>query len=412
MAVEPSIDSNQFTLHRRAQECIAQNALTNSKRPECFVKGVYPTHLKRGQGCWVWDHQGKRYLDFITGLGTSLLGYAHTQVNAAMVEQMAYGASLSLSTHVELEAAELLKGMFPFVDTVKFLKTGSEACAAAIRIARGKTGRHRIASAHYHGWSDPFVSLTPPAVGVPPSQGLEIEAFDERTMNVGSGLAAVIIEPVVTDHSDERRRWLQRLREECSRQGVLLIFDEVITGFRTPRFSFSSYWGITPDLIVLGKAIANGMPLAAVGGKYAVMNGSEYFVSSTYAGETISLAAAKKTMELLVSKKCDIDLLWKKGQAFLDWFNALYPEKIQINGYPTRGTFVGDPLTKALFWQESVRAGMLFGSSWFLSFPASEELENIKGSIRAIMDKIIRGEVRLEGEMPSSPFAQKVRAGA
>jgi glutamate-1-semialdehyde aminotransferase len=123
-------------MHRRAQRCIAQAALTNSKRPETFVKGIYPTHVKRGQGCWLWDHKGNRYLDFVCGLGTNILGYAHTQVNQAISEQMAFGASLSLSTHVELEAAEKLKEMFPFVDAVKWLKTGNEATLAALRIAR------------------------------------------------------------------------------------------------------------------------------------------------------------------------------------------------------------------------------------------------------------------------------------
>ena len=224
--------------------------------------------------------------------------------------------------------------------------------------------------------------------------------------------AAVIVEPIDLDASPERIAWLRNLREECDKHGALLIFDEVITGLRFPKYSVSSHFGITPDLIVLGKALGNGMPIAAVGGKYAVMNSAEYFVSSTYAGETVSLAAAKKTMELLLSKKADIDLLWKKGQAFLDFFNSLYPEKIRISGYPTRARFTGDELTKALFFQEACLAGMLFGPSWFLSFPAAEELPNVQGSIRAIMGKIARGEVELKGEMPKSPFAQKVRTGA
>lgn len=223
--------------------------------------------------------------------------------------------------------------------------------------------------------------------------------------------AAVIVEPIITDASPERIAWLHALREECTKHGALLIFDEVITGFRFPKFSVASYHGVTPDLIVLGKAIANGMPLAAVGGKYAVMNGKEYFVSSSYAGETISLAAAKKTMELLLSNKADLTLLWKKGEAFYEFFNSLYPEKIRLSGYPTRGAFTGDPKTIALFFQEMCLAGMLVGPSWFLSFPAAEELPNVQGAIRAIMGRIQRGEVELKGDLPSSPFSAKVRAG-
>lgn len=393
-----------FAMHRRALDCIAQGALTNSKRPECFVKGVMPTHLKRGQGCWLWDHKGNRYLDFINGLGANIIGYAHTQVNAAIAEQMNYGASLSLSTHVEIEVAEKLKEIFPFVDLVKFLKTGSEACSAAIKIARGATGRSFVVSEGYHGWSDEFVSLTPPAVGIPGS-GFIGKLSDYA---IRENVAAVIVEPVMTDASDARRKELQNLRRQCTSNGTLLIFDEVITGFRWPKFSVSNAWGIIPDLIVVGKAMGNGMPIAAVGGKKEVMNGSDYFVSSTFAGETLSLAAAKKTIELLQTKY-DFDWLWKQGQAFLDEFNGIYPEKIRIDGYPSRGAFVGDPLVKALFWQEACLSGMLFGSSWSMSFPAALEWRDAMGTIKAILAKIQRGEVRLKGEMPQAPFAQKAR---
>lgn len=399
-------------MHRRAQDAILHGYLTNSKRPETFVKGIYPTHVKRGQGPWLWDTNNRKYLDFICGLGTNLLGYAQTQVNQAIADQMALGASHSLATPLEIEVAELLKGCFPYTSHWRFLKSGSDACSAAVKIARAATGRLRVGSSGYHGHDDSFVSLTPPALGVPPAAGLELEAFDERTMNIGSDMAAVIIEPVITDWTDERRQWLHRLRAECTKQGVLLIFDEVITGFRFPKHGVSNFWGVTPDIVCLGKALANGMPLAAVGvtAQVAQKTPPEVFISSTYAGETLSLAAAKKTLELLMSKKFDIDHLWKQGAAFLEWFNGLYPEKIQITGYPTRGAFTGDPLTIALFQQEACLAGLLFGPSWFLSFPAAEEAKLAQGAIRAIIDRIARGEVQLKGELPKKPFAAKVRA--
>lgn len=368
--------------------------------------------MKKGWGCWLWDHDGKKYLDFVTGLGTNIIGYANAQVNAAVAEQLNYGACLSLSTHHELEAAEMLKSLFPFVDAVKFLKTGSEACSAAIRIARAATGRDLVLSEGYHGWHDDFVSLTPPAEGVPDMDGMRGQCAISKLSDTDHldwrNVAAVIIEPVVTDHSPERRRWLQELRETCTKAGALLIFDEVITGFRWPKFSVSNYWGITPDLIVLGKAIANGLPLAAVGGKYAVMNGAEYFVSSSYAGETLSLVAAKKTMELLQSR-FDLGALWKQGQDFIDQFNSVCPNKVRIEGYPTRGVLAGDQLAKALFMQEACIAGMLFGPSFFFNFPIAEEAKTAMGAIKAILGRIDRGEVKLKGEMPSSPFAQKVR---
>lgn len=397
-------------MHRRAQDAILHGYLTNSKRPEALVKGIMPTHVKRGQGCWLWGDDGKKYLDFITALGTNLLGYAQPQVNGAMVEQMSYGASHSLATTLEVEVAELLKSIFPFVGVWRFLKSGSDACSAAVKIARAATGRMRVASVGYHGHDDAFVSLTPPALGVPKG-GLEIEPFDERAMNVGSDLAAVIIEPVITDASDERIRWLRRLRDECTRQGVLLIFDEVITGFRYPRFSVAAATGISPDIICIGKAMANGMPLAAVGVTHNVRlkTPAETFISSTYAGETLSLAACKKTIELLTSPKFDINWLWKQGQAFMDEFNSVCPDLVRIEGYPTRGVFKGDPLAIALFMQESCRGLMLFGPSWWFNFAIAEEWQNAIGAIKTILSRVARGEVNLAGEMPRVAFAQKAR---
>lgn len=398
--------STDFTLHRRALDCIAQGYLTNSKRPESLVKGVYPTHLKRGHGCHVWDYEGKKYVDFITGLGTNIIGYSNERVNLAIAEQMIDGASLSFGTMKEIEAAEKVKETMPFIDCVKFLKTGTEACLAAVKIARGFTGRSLVLSEGYHGWSDGFVSLTPPATGCVPGQ---MELLKDSRSKIKDA-AAVIVEPVMTDASKARIEWLYELKDECKKHGTLLIFDEVITGYRFPRFSVSSYFGIEPDLIVLGKAIANGMPLAAVGGKYAVMNGSDYFVSSTYAGETLSLVAAIKTMTLLQTKY-DLSDLWERGQRFIDSFNEFWPSMLKIEGYPTRGVFVGDSFTKALFFQEACNAGLLFGPSFFFNFPLAEEASNALNTIKDIFMKLRTGSVVLKGEPPKSPFAQRVRQG-
>lgn len=397
-----------FTWHRRSLNCIAQGALTNSKRPECFVKGVYPSHLQKGRGCFVWDHSGKRYVDFITGLGTNIIGYANDRVNQAMALQMFFGASLSLGTHHEIECAETVKSFFPFIDALKFLKTGTEACSAAIKIARAKTERQLVLSDGYHGWADEFISLMPPALGVSKNENPNIR----KLISVGQidcNVAAVIVEPVITDYGRERAEYLNQLRTACDKTGALLIFDEVITGFRFRNHGVCNAFNITPDLICLGKAIANGMPLAAVGGKYNVMNGTEYFVSSSYAGETISLIAAKTTMELLRSKY-SIENLWVEGQKFLDTFNKFWPEGITIEGYPTRGVFKAkDDLTKALFFQESCLAGILFGPSWFFNFPLADEAPNIMGTLQDILIRIKTGQVQLKGEMPVLAFSQKVR---
>lgn len=390
---------------KRERESIAQGALTNSKRPACLVRGVYPTHLTRGLGCHVWDPQGKQYIDFIGGLGCNILGYANQEVNAAVSERLVLGATLSFATPLEVLCAEKVKEIFPFVDRVKFLKTGSDACNAAVKIARAKTGRSLVLSDGYHGWGDDFVSLSPPALGVP----LPREIDRLRNEWPDEPIAAVILEPVMTEMNDDRQKWLNELRAKCDRYGAMLIFDEVITGFRFPKLSVSNHYGISPDLICLGKAMANGLPIAVVGGKKSVMECGEYFVSSTFAGETLSLAAALKTMTLLQSNKYDILYLWEKGMNFINEFNAIAPDLVMIDGYPTRGVLRGEELSKALFMQECCRAGILFGPSWFFNFKHIEVMDAVLNTCRDIMTRIKTGSVGLLGEMPERPFAQKMR---
>lgn len=395
-----------FTLHRRAVNSIAQGYLTNSKRPQSLVMGVYPTHLKRGRGCHVWDHSGKKYIDFITGLGTNLIGYANETVNSVVKSALDDGNLFSLATDHEITAAEKLKELFPFVDLVKFCKTGSDACEAAVRIARAHTKRNLILSDGYHGWADGFVSLSPPAYGVPPSDALQFAKLSEH--DITDKVAAVIVEPVITDLSTQRIEYLKALREICTKRGVVLIFDEVITGFRFPKFSVSGYLGIIPDLICLGKAMANGFPISAVCGKRSIMNCEEYFVSSTYAGCVDALVASKKVMELL-QKTYKIEDLWSKGTDFINTFNSYWPEGIRIEGYPTRGVFVGDPIVKALLFQEACFAGILLGPSFWFNFPLAAESFGVLQTLKEIVDRIKSGGVKLLGEMPTSPFAQRVR---
>lgn len=397
---------------RRANQSIASGALTNSKRPQSFVKGVYPTHLLRGQGCSVWDTRNNQYIDFICGLGTNLLGYSNIEVTQAICAQALRGSVLSLGTVLEVETAEKVKEIFPFVDRVRFLKTGSDACNASLKIARSFTGKSLVLSEGYHGWGDDFVSLTPPALGVPSRASIAKLPTDLaliEDMWPDQSVAAIIVEPVMTDMGDERIQFLRDLRDYCSQNGIVLIFDEIITGFRFPLLSVTNYFGIEPDLICLGKAIGNGMPLSVVGGKLAVMEGADYFVSSTFAGETLALAAANKTMDLLRSNKYSVNLLWEKGDQFKSEFNRLWPDTLWIEGYATRGVFRGDDIVKALFFQEACKAGLLFGASWFFNFSHIQVMDSVLHTCKDIINRIRVGGVTLEGEMPASPFAQKVR---
>lgn len=402
MAQDPSIE---FSWWRRQQQHIAQGALTNSKRPQSFVYGVYPTHLIKGEGATVIDVQGNRYLDFICGLGTNFLGYGFGPVNDAVISALNGGLCLSLSSTLEVEFAEKLKAMFPFIEKMKILKTGTEACIAAVRIARAATGRAEILSEGYHGHGDEFIGLMPPHYGVYPNS--HMQKLNDLS-DVKTTTAAVIVEPILTDASQKRIEWLRELREKCNKTGTLLIFDEVITGVRYLSHSVSREYAIYPDLICLGKALANGMPIAVVAGKKEVMECCEYFVSSTYAGDRASLAAAIATMDQ-VQQKYRVKDLWPQGERFINLFNAIKPEKLRIEGYATRGVFVGDDLFKALFFQEACRAGLLFGASWFFNHHHVQHIESIFKIINDIFSRIDCGAVSLLGDMPKSPFAQKMR---
>lgn len=397
-----------MSLYQRAQNCIAQGCLTNSKSPENHVLGVYPTHLghKPGSGAYVYSNS-TQYVDYICGLGTNLLGYGNGHITEAVRPFLQYGNSHSLPTIFEIEAAEALKSMFYFVSKWKFLKSGSQACTAAIKMARAYTGRRIVLSEGYHGHEDEFVSLTKPATGV--HSCTEIFPLEEKVDP--KEVAAIIIEPVITNATLQRTDKLSELRKYCDLHGIVLIYDETITGLRYNKHSVALSTNILPDLIILGKALANGFPLAAVGGKTKIMDG-DYFVSSTYAGEILSLIACKTTVKLMMNNyQYNIDSLWESGQIFINKFNKIMDGKINLEGYPTRGIFTGSDLDVALLRQEACKAGILLHKTWFYNFPLVREDYLFFTFLEEFSKNLRMGQIKLEGQMPKSPFSQQVRNG-
>jgi glutamate-1-semialdehyde 2,1-aminomutase len=390
----------------RSRNTIAQGCLTNSKKPEGFLLGLYPTHIKHGHGCYVYDANDKKYIDFLGGLGSNLFGYGNDLIAQPVLKHLYNGANHSFPTIHEVEAAEMVKETIPFVERVKFLKTGSDACNAAIRFARAYTGKSMVLSEGYHGWGDEFVNMTPPAKGVADGKIYPLSSHCKEL----DGVAAVILEPVMLDYSKERIEHLKWLREECTRTGTILIFDEVITALRWPKGSVSQYYGIKPDLICLGKALGGGYSLAAVAGRADILDDPEVFVSSTYAGEVPALVAGKRAMEILQQKSdYNIEYLWEKGQEFMDEFNAM--GGIQMTGYPTRGGFTGTPEERALFCQEMAKADVLFHpGTWFFNFPMIKIMDDVLNIIDIVKRSIKAGKVRLEYKLPTTPFAAKVRS--
>lgn len=399
-------------IYKRAQDCLGQGCLTNSKHPDSFVFGVYPTHLSSepGRGCHLFSYEGKAYIDYICGLGTNLLGYGYSPI-ADDIRKAPIG-SPSLSTIYEIEAAESLKTMFYFTSKWKFVSTGTEACMAAIKMARAYTGRKVVLSQGYHGWSDEFVSLTPPASGVHTCRDIyDLDIYLNGAEDLKQ-VAAIIVEPVITDDSDARIDYLKRLRDICDKNDIVLIFDEIITSYRYRKHCVSLAFNILPDLLIVGKAMSFGIPKAAVGGKRKILDGS-YFVSGTFSGEILGLRAAKLVTDHMVNRNHhSIDRLFDHGLEFVKKFNEMAAPFIKITGYGTRGVFEGDPTNKALFCQEAVKAGFLFHpGTWFYNFPLMEEdyvfFQFLKGWTQTMR---LKG-FKLEGQIPKSPFAQKLREG-
>lgn len=391
----------------RANYSIHHGALTNSKRTSCFVKGIYPTHIKKGRGCQLIDEENKTYIDFICALGSNLFGYCNPFIAGSVFNQVNnYGSNFSLGSTLEVEAAELLLGKVHFTSKLRFLKTGTEACLASLKIARAHTGRLKVLSEGYHGYSDEFVSLTPPGLGIPPQNYIDkLLSFDQ----INNDVAAVIVEPVIVDNSPTRMQWLRDLSDKCKKEGTLLIFDEIITGMRYLDFTVSHHHGVQPDILLLGKAIGGGLPLSAVLTRKGIGEDKEWFVSSTFAGDTLALSAFIRSMQLLTTPEYSIQDLWDRCSRFTNEFNSLCPEIITIEGYGTRGVLKGSDLNKAYFMQEMCIAGILFGPTVFFCFPHLEYLEMVLNTARDVISKIKHGNVTLLGEMPVSPFAQKMR---
>jgi glutamate-1-semialdehyde 2,1-aminomutase len=279
---------------------------TGSKRPDALfgsadVAGV-PRLMTRARGARVWDTEDREYLDYIMALGAVALGYGHPVVTAAAQRAVADGVVGPLPPVEEERLADALARRIPWIERVRFLKSGAEAVAAAVRIARVVTGRDTVLGCGYHGWLDWCQGR---AEGVP--QGTralfaelpfnDAERAREMIRYRDDQLAAVVIEPVIV--SEPSHEWLETVRVETQRAGALLVFDEIKTAFRLAPGGAAERYGVTPDLVTLGKAMANGFPLAAVGGRADLMAAAQRtWISSTLATESVALAAALATLDV------------------------------------------------------------------------------------------------------------------
>jgi glutamate-1-semialdehyde 2,1-aminomutase len=287
----------------RAGAVIPGGSSTGSKRPEALYgsrayDAAVPSHYERASGCRVWSTDGREFIDCGMALGAVGIGYADPDVTRAVQQAAAAGPVSSLPHTLEVEVAERLCTVIPCAERVRFLRTGAEATAAAVRIARTRTGRERVVACGYFGWLD----WNSDAAGVPAEvRSLvtwvpfgDVSAL-EAAVRRGPSPAAIVIEPLV--HDIAPTLWLQAARRLADEQQALLIFDEVKTAFRVRTGGVQALSGITPDLTAIGKAMANGYPLAAVVGRASAMDAVMHtWISSTAAAEATGLAAANAVL--------------------------------------------------------------------------------------------------------------------
>jgi glutamate-1-semialdehyde 2,1-aminomutase len=293
-------------LYERALKTIPLASQTFSKSAMNFPRGASPLFFERGQGAYVWDYDGNKYVDYMLGLMPIILGYCDPDVDEAIRNQLNNGIIFSLPSDLEVQLSEKLIELIPCAEMVRFSKNGSDVTSAAIRLARAHTGRDRIAVSGYHGWHDWYIGTTARNLGVPKSvQDLsskfifnDPDSLERLFKTDPAGFAAVILEP--TGVCEPEDGFLERVKELCDQYGVVLVFDEIVTGFRVDMGGAQRKYGVTPDLATFGKAMANGMPISTIVGRREIMKlMDDIFFSGTFGGETLSLSAALATITKL-----------------------------------------------------------------------------------------------------------------
>jgi len=309
-------------LFQRAQRVIP--AGVNSPVRAFGSVGGVPPFIQRGRGAQVWDADGRAYIDYVGSWGPLIVGHAHPEVVSAAQQAAERGLSFGAPTEQEVELAELLCRLLPSLEQVRLTSSGTEATMSAIRVARGHTGRHKIVKFEgcYHGHVDALLvkagsgALTfgqPSSAGVPPSTAADTlvleynndSALERAFEREGAAIAAVIVEPVAGNMNvvTPRPGFLESLRAQCTRHGALLIFDEVMTGFRVALGGAQALYGVKPDLTTLGKVIGGGLPVGAFGGRRDIMRAiaplGPVYQAGTLSGNPVAVAAGLATLKLV-----------------------------------------------------------------------------------------------------------------
>ena len=394
--------SKSLELYNRAKKVIPGGTQLLSKRPEMWLPNQWPSYYSRAKGCEVWDLDGNHYYDFcIMGVGANVLGYAFEEVDNAAKNAIDNGSMCTLNAPEEVLLAEKLIQLHPWAESVRYAKAGGEAMAMASRIARAHTKRDIVLVCGYHGWHDWYLSanlvkgdpladvhlqgLSP--VGVP--RGLagtnlifhynNINEFKSLVEENKGEIAAVIMEPIRNDYPIPG--YLEKIRKITKEEGIVLIFDEITSGFRLCAGGAHKVLGVNPDMAVFAKGMTNGYPVTAVIGIKEVMDASQdTFISSTFWTERIGFAGALKSIECYEKYdvcKRQIEVGTKVSEGWKN-LGEKYGLKIHINGILPLIHFAfqyENPLAyKTYFTQEMLKEGFLAGPGVYASLAHTDEI--------------------------------------
>jgi glutamate-1-semialdehyde aminotransferase len=413
----------------RATKVIPLGSQTFSKSYIQFPHGHAPLFIKSGKGARCWDVDGNEYVDLVNGLLPVVLGYCDPDVDAAIVRQLREGTVFSMASELEIDLAERLVELIPCAEAVRYGKNGSDATSGAIRLARAYTRRDRVAIGGYHGWQDWYIGATSRNKGVPVAVAAlshrfafgDAAALDAVLRAHPGEFAAVILEPVSS--SEPKAEYLAEVKEIAHRHGALLIFDEIVTGFRIHLGGAQAHYGVTPDLSAFGKSMANGLAISAVVGRADIMlQMEEIFFSSTFGGEALALAASIAVIDKM-KRQPVIDTLWRRGRQLREAVEA----KIAANGLggqiatsgadpwvllsfkphknPKSGEQTPGLVIKTMFQKEMLARGVMINASHNVSYALTDaDIAHVLSAYDAVL-KIIaaeldRGQVEQRLECP------------
>ena len=402
-------------LHSKASKIIPLGTQTFSKSSLQWPLGASPMFFEKGKGCNIYDVDGNKYIDYLLALLPIILGYRDVDVDRAVKRQINKGVIFSMSHPIEIELAEKLKSIIPYAEMIRFGKNGSDVLSAAIRLARAYTKKDLVLVSGYHGWHDWFIGSTTRNAGVPkevikltkPFRFNDIENLKHNIKKYNNKIAAVVLEP--DGLMAPKKQFLEELEKICKKNGILIIFDEIVCGFRTSLGGASEKFNIRPDLGCFGKSLGNGYPISAIVGNKNIMKlMNEVFVSGTFAGETLSMAAALATLNKLEKIKVP-QKLSKLGKKLKKASNAIINNLDLLKFYEFTGNDwwprlsiknTNQTLLLHLARQEFVKNGIFMGSSFNLCLAHNNDLI-FKKSIKSLEKAFINLKNILEKKNPS-----------